>query len=224
MKSFEIRGDKSAEHFESTHAEKVERERLNETDFGYQDQPLWKFREKFPGEYIETWEKPVTSERFPAPAHIVGEINPKYRKSPSYRVNSADCARAVEKTWRGHRETAAGRRILQHESPERMESWAGQPFRSLTLKDIHDRVEDAGHGSSAIIESRYSTLDGEPASHVYNVVNDHGAVKVIDGQIGRVYSWDFLTGHPELGSVSDFHGTHKRSMAMGWDADRRPLW
>ena len=105
-----------------------------------------------------------------------------------------------------------------------MESWAGEPFTSTDLEDIHDRVAAAGHGSSAIVETRHTTPEGEPAGHVYNVVNNHGAVKVVDGQLGRVYSWNFESGHPELSNVSDFYGNSRKSMAMGWDARRSSLW
>ena len=224
MKSLEVSGDTSAERFEWERAERFEREDLAGTDTGYRDRPLREFREQFPGEYIESWERPVTSERFPSPQHIVGDINPKFRESPAYQVNSGDCARAVERTWRGDREAAAGRSVLQSESPDRMESWAGEPFRSAELKDIHDRVAAAGHGSSAMIEARYTTPEGDPAGHVYNAVNQHGEVKVVDGQLGRVSSWSFQSGHPELSNVSDFDGNSRKSMAMGWDARGRSLW
>lgn len=232
MNPLEFRSDASDTHlepepsdgFEREHAERFEREGLAGTEAGQRDRPLSEFREQFPEEYTQSWERPVTAERFPPPEHIVGDINPKFRESLSYRVNAGDCARAVERTWRGDREIAAGRRILESEPPDRMESWAGEPLKSVELQDIHDRVAAAGHGSSAIVQSCHVSPEGKPLDHVYNVVNNHGVVKVADGQVGRVYSWKAETGHPELSNITDFGGNRGRSMTVGWDARGHSLW
>ena len=232
MNPLEFRSDTSDERFEPEptdrfereHAERFEREGLAGTEVSHRDRPLSEFREQFAEEYTVPWERPVTAERFPQPERIVGDINPKFRESLSYRVNAGDCARAVERTWRGDRETAAGRRTLESEPPDRMESWAGQPLKSVELQDIHDRVAAAGYGSSAIVQARHVTPEGKRIDHVYNVVNNYGTVKVVDGQVGQVYSWNAETGHPGLSNVSDFSGNRGKSMTVGWDAKRRSLW
>ncbi len=207
------------------------------SDSGYRDRPLREFRERCPDEYIEPWASSVRGEEFPRPERFTDTVNPKFGESPSYEVNCSDCARAVERTWRGNHETAAGRSIVtgsdgvpecKGEPPEQMEEWAGEPFTSVEVADIGERVEAAGPGASAIAISKFEYPDRVTGVHAYNVVNDGGEVKVIDGQSGEVLPWSDETGHPFLHDVSDPRQSglrgRGRSLAMGWDAEGRSLW
>ena len=225
-----------AETRESPRLELTQRHWLG-SDSGYRDRPLREFRERCPDEYIEPWASSVRGEEFPPPERFADTVNPKFGESPSYEVNCCDCARAVERTLRGDHETAAGRSIVtgpdgvpqcKGETPEQLEEWAGEPFTSVEVADIGERVEAAGPGASAIAISKYEYPDGVTGVHAYNAVNDGGEVKVVDGQSGEVLPWSDETGHPDMCNVSDPSQSgiwgRGRSLAMGWDAEGRSLW
>ena len=109
-----------------------------------------------------------------------------------------------------------------------MESWAGERFKSVDVRDIRERVNEAGHGASAIVGACHESSDGVTRHHVYNVVNHGDEIRVVDGQTGLVSPWSDETGHPELSNVSDWSdsqpGVRGRSMVMGWDARGNSLW
>jgi hypothetical protein len=193
-------------------------------DVGYRDQPLETFRDQYPGEYLEPWSATSPIEPFAAPETTVHEVNPRYEEGVAYQVNCADSARAFERTWRGDREEAAGR--AEHTGPfgpdgetsDRTEQWAAERFSPVaSIDEVRDRIEAAGHGSSAIVHAQGTNRDGFHVGHAFNVVNDCGEVKVVDAQEGRVQPWRPATGHPGFASITS-------SQVMGWDATRRSLW
>ena len=213
-------------------SERFEHVDLETAEPSYRDRPLREFRERFPGKYIEPWEISTPTEEFCSPERFVAEINPKYMQSQEFQTNCCDCARSVERTWRGHRETAAGMSGRGGEWRERMESWAGETYRSVGVAEIRERLAAAGHGSSGIVCGTFiSTSEtGETGPrhghHAFNVINDGGKIKAVDGQAAMAEPWSDRTGHPhpELLDVVDEYGRRGRLMAMGWDARGRSLW
>ena len=116
-------------------SERFEHVDLEAAEPSYRDRPLREFRERFPGEYTEPWEISTPTEEFCSPERFVAEINPKHTQSRESQTNCCDCARSVERTWRGHRETAAGMRG-RGELDDRMETWAGETYRSVGAAEI----------------------------------------------------------------------------------------
>ncbi len=204
--------------------ERIEHEGLEAAEPTHRDRPLREFRERFPGEYSEPWETTVPTERFRPPERFVAEINPHYAQSPEHQVNCCDCARAVERTWRGHREVAAGRATGFGEGNNRMENWAGVRYRSVDAAEIRGRLAAAGPGSSAILSAIVTSESGVRSGHAFNAINDQGEIKAVDGQVGMVEPWSDRTGHPYVRDVLDDDGSPGRLMAMGWDPQGRPLW
>lgn len=205
--------------------ERLEYEGLEAAEPSCRDRPLREFRERFPGEYSEPWETTVPTERFRPPERFVAEINPKYyTQSHEHQVNCCDCARAVERTWRGHREAAAGRTTGDGERNDLMESWAGERYRSVDAAEIRERLAAAGPGSSAILSAIVTSESGVGSGHAFNAINDRGEIKAVDGQVGMVEPWSDRTGHPHVRDVLDDYGRRGRLMAMGWDPQGRRLW
>ena len=209
-------------------SERLDHEDLDAADPSYRDRPLREFRERFPDEYMEPWETSKPIEAFRHPEQFAGEINPKYPQAlleppVEYEVNCCDCARAVERTWRGQPEAAAGLRATG-EPRDRMELWAGERYRPVDVRDIRERLEAAGHGSSGIVSGVFRSPDGTLGGHSFNVVNDGGEVKAVDGQVGMVEPWNDQTGHPYIPHAWDGGGGRGKLMAMGWDGRGRSLW
>lgn len=227
--SFEDWSRNTRKRFFGEGNERVEHEDLEAPDSSYRDRPLREFREQFPNEYVEPWETPVRTEEFRHPEKFADEINPKYHRSAEYKYNCCDCARAVERTWRGHQEAAAGKSLDSDpskwgEQGSRMELWAGEGCKSMSAKEIRDRIASAGHGSSGIVSARFKARNGSMMGHAFNIVNDGGEIKAVDGQVGMVESWNSRTGHPGMSHVFDRSGEPGKLMVMGWDAKGRSLW
>lgn len=231
--SFDDWAKSSRKRFLGEGSEQVEQEDLETRDFSYRERPLREFRERFPNEYVEPWETTVRTEEFRHPEQFVLEINPKHHQSlkppMEYQINCCDCARAVERTWRGQRETAAGKRL--DEDPEkwgeqgsRMEQWARESYRSMDAARIRDRLASAGHGSSGIVSVHFNGHNGTPVGHTFNIVNDGGEIKAVDGQIGMVEPWNDRTGHPYIPDASSGSGERLQMAVMGWDSEGRSLW
>lgn len=197
---------------------------------GFRDRTAAEFRSQHPGEFLEPMARPYPVEKFAEPERLVQRVNPDFgEKSGCYDVNCADCARSFEQGWRGHLEEAAGRvpdRALVVEGeeaslPERpslTEEWAGERFRPVDDTDaFRDRMLDAGHGASAIVHTQFVGPDGMGGGHAYNVVNDHGRLKVCDPQEGMVSVWTDGTIHPDLPPTTSH-------LAMGWNAAGSRIW
>ncbi|MBK6872751.1 MAG: hypothetical protein IPJ14_16320 [Kineosporiaceae bacterium] len=218
-----IEDARSAEEPTSEHLERPDDglERLDRSapeSTGLREVPLRELHDRHPGEYLEPMSRTTPVERFQDPERTVHQINPMLDSSPAYQVNCADCSRAVERTWRGDREEAAGRSELRGETDGRTQEWAGESFHAMrSADDVRDRVLEGGPGSSAIVHTDFVDHDGNPGGHAYNVVNHEGQVRVVDGQLGEVYDWHEGTGHPAMASVD-------RVRAVGWDGNGRALW
>lgn len=193
---------------------------------GFKGRELHEFRAEHEGEFLEPISRSHEVEPFGDPDRLAKRINPDFDdRSGSYRVNCADCARSVERTWRGHEEEAAGRssRIDSRgyveprgEQSSETEEWAGEKFTTTPApEELRARLEAAGHGSSAIVHTQYS-LDGDRIGHAYNVVNHQGEIRVLDGQTGETQPW--VTNEIyDLGQDQ----THK---AMAWNRRGERIW
>lgn len=201
---------------------------------GYKGQDLREFRLEREGEFIEPISRSFVVEKFGDPSRIVEHINPRYKDDPShqdlspYKVNCADCARCVERTWRGSHEEAAGRRprygengtYVPHGEPSSItEEWAGEEFSPVQHDSLlRETLLDGGHGSSAIIHSSWERdAQQKGGGHAYNVVNYHGNLRVLDGQTGESFDW-------ERGAIHPFLGRDPKHMAMAWNAEGGRIW
>jgi hypothetical protein len=132
----------------------------------------------------------------PPPDHAwVDLINTRdgYRRDPFRTANCGDAALAVEESWRGRPTVAGalhkqydrdGRPILGGESLSKRERYAGkrsdfEPLGPAGLASVAAKLRALGPGASAFVSVWWADGSG---SHVFNAVNDRGAVRWIDGQ------------------------------------------
>lgn len=197
---------------------------------GFKGQELREFREQHDGEFTEVLSRSYPVEKFGDPDGVVRNTNPFYGDgSRSFDVNCADCARSVERTWRGEHEEAAGRvpqldatgAVIPHgEQSSLTEEWAGENFSSAPNDaELRQALIDGGHGSSAIVHSTWERIDQQQSAggHAYNLVNYHGDIRVLDGQTGENLGWVRGDIHPGIGQDSE----HK---AIAWNARGERIW
>lgn len=191
--------------------------------------PNKELREQYEGEYIEPDTEPAHVDRFAHPSEFLETINPHFQESKAYQVNCWDCARAVESTWRGHPEVAAGRAALPGESEpdgeynDRSEAWYGRKMQPTNPQEIRGRLLDAGEGASALVTVHYEYSDAEgflgEAGHAFNFVNHHGEVLLVDGQSGQVAEadggWPPATWSPAVHMIS--------MTAMSWNREGQSI-
>jgi hypothetical protein len=190
-----------------------------EASKGYVDKPLREFRENYPGEYIEPGTTTKKVEPFGDPQEIANKVNPKFKEGPEYQKNCCDVSRAVEDSWRGREETAAGRVSKDGEDLDRMEEWRGESMHKVAkMDDVRDKLSEAGPGSSAIVMTEFDYPNGRRGGkHAFNIVNKESDIKVIDGQHAGVYDYKDGPGHPLMGTT---RGTY----ATGWNGKGERLW
>lgn len=195
---------------------------------GYKDVPLAEFRVTKEKEFIEPKSETYPIETFREPRRIVDRINPNYGDpSFAYDQNCADCARSFERSWRGHFEEAAGRAPQMAPTGElgpvgetsgMTEEWAGERFRDVYQpEDLRTTLHQSGHGSSAIVHTRFIDADGASGAHAFNTVNFRDTIQVCDAQTGQTFDWVPGTIHPHL-------GPHAEHAAMAWDAEGKRIW
>lgn len=99
------------------------------------------------------------------------------------------------------------------------EDWAGERFTPTPDDaELHRALLDGGHGSSAIVHSSWERGAQQRAGgHAYNLVNYHGEVRVLDGQLGQNMEWQPGDIHPML-------GRSPRHVAMGWNGRGERIW
>lgn len=187
------------------------------------------FRAEYPDQYLEPMNRVSEEvEPFSAPEKLAERVNPDFETDEAYQNNCADCARSFERGWRGHVEEAAGRAyevgtpdhpglFVDGEPSQMTEDWAGRPMETVdTPSDLRSALEEGGHGSSAVVHSRWENEDGDSFGHAYNVVNDHGTIKTVDSQTHEVFEFDDSSIRP--GIASD--GQHT---VLAWDSEGRVL-
>jgi hypothetical protein len=194
-----------------------------------QHRPNAAFRELYEGEYIEPDTEPAHVGSFADPDEFTDRINPHFEDGTAYQVNCWECARAVESTWRGSPEVAAGRATLpgelepHGEVDDRSEAWYGQQMRPTSAAEIRETLLLAGEGSSVIATVQYRYLERGiwvGGGHAFNYVNCEGRILLVDGQSDKIAEasdrwppddWD--------SSVQPISMT-----AMGWDREGEVLW
>ncbi len=154
-------------------------------------QTVW---DRHPGEYgppTAEQREALTSawERSANPDSWAQYINPD-KDNPGRRFNCADCTRAGESTWRGNPQVAAERLPgpdgrIRGESPSRIEDWAGDRFQPASMKDIGERLDRMGPGSSALVAVKGDWGGG----HAINGFNEGGTVQYRDFQRGTSGDW-----------------------------------
>jgi hypothetical protein len=94
-------------------------------------------------------------------------------------LNCVNCAIATDATLAGHATSA------MPGGPFRisvLEKWFGREFgRATTIKDVANAMSDAGDGARGIV---FGARDND-IGHVFNVVNQQGTVRFLDGQTGK---------------------------------------
>jgi hypothetical protein len=193
---------------------------------GARERPLREFREQFRKEYFEpdtSAAERLRGEPHHGPERFVGTINPHFSEGDAWQYNCCDCARAVECTWRGRPEVAAGIVNEEGEDLGRTESWSGSTFQEMKsedpLSEVGQRLQAGGHGSSAIVAVEATNGDDESVRHVFNAVNRDGKVWFVDGQDGHVTDWP-PTEHVRGWQDWKIH----RIRMMGFDRDGRSWW
>lgn len=193
------------------------------------DRPNKIFRDQFEGEYIEPDTERADVEPFADPSAFIDTINPHFGESKAYEVNCWDCARALESTWRGRPEVAAGRATLAGaEEPvgewdDRSEAWYRHEMTPSTPADVRETLLRSDDGASAIVTVQFSSLDEgiqNVSGHAFNYVNRGGEVLLVDGQDRTI---DEASDHWPPG---DWDPSVKLlSMAViGWDRKGDHLW
>jgi RHS repeat-associated protein len=107
----------------------------------------------------------------------IGKINPGYRVIPGRTTNCANCAIATDAMLAGR----AAQALPGIETPTKV---LENLFRSKFMKASQGRIisefENAGSGARGIVLGVYDN----GRSHVFNVVNQKGVVRFLDGQTG----------------------------------------
>lgn len=232
MHAFEAGADYRIPHGDTTEVRESGEQELESSDYArtaFKGGELRVFRARHEGEFTDVHSRPYRVERFGSPDDVVRGVNPFYGDgSRSYDVNCADCARSVERTWRGDHEEAAGRlprfdptgAVVPHgESSAVTEEWAGERFTPAP-NDVELRrvLTDGGHGSSAIVHSTWEQDGRQMAGgHAYNVVNFRGALRVLDGQSSENFDWMPGDIHPAI-------GRNPEHRVMAWNAKGERIW
>jgi Papain fold toxin 1, glutamine deamidase len=167
--------------------ERVEREAARGNADQRDDRP--NIVDRYPDDYrVTDHEPPRIDGPHEPPEKWVDGINfDENRKGRNH--NCGECARAVQSTWQGEPATAAAisRSWDGGESPSRMAEWADQEMEPVSMTEIGRRLAKLGPGSSAIIGCDWASP--RYGGHWFNAVNDSGAVKAVDGQLGKVEPW-----------------------------------
>lgn len=198
----------------------------------YVDQPESEFRRQHSEQFLEPMNRVSEKvEPHTAPEYLVERVNPDYSTDEAYRSNCADSARCFERSWRGNVEEAGGRAYeinTQHDpqlpglyvsgEPKAMtEEWAGREMHGIAEPtDLKEALQQQGPGSSALVHTHWLDESGHPHGHAYNVVNDHGQIKVADAQTHEVLPFDDESVRPGLSPIS-------KHQVLIWDAKGRPV-
>ncbi|MGW5661982.1 toxin glutamine deamidase domain-containing protein [Streptomyces sp. NPDC003758] len=168
-----------------------------------------------------------TPQRFPDPfGHWSQLQNDGGNTVPGRSNNCADCSRSFLETWYGNPQVSAPRTLDTDEhgnpdvwSPENnandnqirwtgaAHTYAGPGGDPDTANNIANTLQQAGHGSAAIVQVDWPGGGG----HAFNAVNHHGNIVWIDTQTGQV-------SHDPIHIDNAEHVWH-----IPLDADRNPI-
>jgi len=190
---------------------------------GFHARSLEEYHPVHPDEWVEPppHEK-VDREPFGDPREIALGVNENFAvtdQEDEWNTNCVDCARAVERRWRGQDEVASGRADKCGEYGDRVEEWAGQPLRPADEARIADVLGESGHGASAIVCVQYRTGKSWHG-HAMNAVNADGRIWLIDGQDGTAAPWPPSENEPFFSSPRI---TQMTWSYCGWDRNGKGL-
>ncbi|MGR6973101.1 toxin glutamine deamidase domain-containing protein [Streptomyces cynarae] len=168
-----------------------------------------------------------TPQRFPDPFGSWAQLqNDGGSTVPGRSNNCADCSRSFLETWYGNPQVSAPRTLDADEhgnpdvwSPENnandnqirwtgaAHTYAGPGNNPDTVNNIASTLQQAGHGSAAIVQVDWPGGGG----HAFNAVNHHGDIIWIDTQTGQV-------SHDPIHIDNAEHVWH-----IPLDADRNPI-
>lgn len=174
---------------------------------------LFRFWAQYPQEYVP----PSESDWGPVPGSLAANSHPATFASwvndggdsvHGRSNNCADCARAVELSWRGHPQVSAARRTGRGENLSRIASWLGGDLIPMTFEEIRENLQFEGPGSSAYVVVTWKNGGG----HAFNAVNYRGVIYFVDSQPkgGAVDTWPPTRLSPgygfDLGDIDTVYG------------------
>ena len=116
-------------------------------------------------------------------AGSIREVNPGYPE-PGRTHNCVNCAVATDATLAGNPASALPINSTAGVSLTVLERQFGNRFVNISTPDaIAQKMLDAGNGARGII---YGSYGPDQPGHVFNVVNQNGTIRFLDGQTGKV--------------------------------------
>lgn len=147
---------------------------------------LQEFRDQYPGMFraaLDSDPRPDVAAAFESPSAWVDRINPRGPDrnggggEVGRNVNCVDCARSVERVWRGDPEISSAN-MMGGEDDNGLEDWAEMSLSDTSFKSISDQLGELGPGASALIVGYWPSGGG----HAFNAVNSNGEVIFVDAQ------------------------------------------
>lgn len=114
-------------------------------------------------------------------AGSIRNVNPGYPNTPGRTQNCVNCSQATDSTLGGNPASA-----LPSSGPvgiDVLESQYGSRFSNpMSSTAIQNQMLNAGNGARGIV---FGARGPGEVGHVFNVVNQNGVVRFLDGQVGR---------------------------------------
>jgi hypothetical protein len=118
-----------------------------------------------------------------AEAGTIRNVNPGYPKAPGRTNNCVNCSIATDATLKGRPASALPGKPTPTAVLEKLYGKKFTPTKGVA--DITQKMQTAGPKSNGIVWGRRIVNGKEQTGHVFNVVNQNGVVRFLDGQTGR---------------------------------------
>jgi hypothetical protein len=112
-----------------------------------------------------------------AHGHTVRDINPQ-----GYTDNCGSCVIATDSTLAGAPASAVNTGRMKWEAIAKHFS---SKWKSKNVQQASEELLDGGAGSRGVMGGFFKNADGAWDAHVFNIVNQGGTIRMLDGQIGR---------------------------------------
>jgi len=102
------------------------------------------------------------------------------------KTNCGNCALTVAYALSGKGVLEAPPMCIAGTTPDTLETIFGGKFDypKNGLTGIDHAIASAGNGAAGIV-----AIGDDTSGHVFNIVNDNGSVRLLDGQAGRELNW-----------------------------------
>jgi RHS repeat-associated protein len=121
-------------------------------------------------------------------AGSIRNVNPGFPTAPGRTTNCVNCAIATDATLAGRPASAMPGGPTPISVLEKM---FGGTFQSVKSQGaIEKALLDAGNGARGIV---YANVKGQSVGHVFNVVNQKGVIRFLDGQTGKTVDFRNLS-------------------------------